>query len=128
MGINQHLIADALSTLMQFCTVNRNMEDVFNPASSTSFSHSFFLSAKNDWETGREQKGVSGSWYREEFDCPSSLVNYLSFYFCAGHWGVFNLFLEYSHLKKHAVNTTDSSIWKALLSVNYMYIHDAKLK
>ena len=24
----------------------------------------FFLSVKSDWETGREQKSASGSWYR----------------------------------------------------------------
>ena len=24
----------------------------------------FFLSAKSDWETGREQKGANGSWKR----------------------------------------------------------------
>ena len=85
---------------------------VANTASSTGFSHSFFLSAKNDWETGREQKGASGSWQREEFERrerwegekerekslrvssppngslhPSSLVNCYTFYFCAGDWG-----------------------------------------
>ena len=32
------------------------------PASSTGFSYFILLSAKNDWETGSEQKGASGSW------------------------------------------------------------------
>ena len=64
----------------------------------------FFLSEKSDWETGRQQKGASGSWKRvrsssagsdgKEINSPpldslrpSLLVNYYTCFFHAGDWG-----------------------------------------
>ena len=59
----------------------------------------FFLSAKSEWETGREQKGREwklvaseeferrARWDSHDSLRPFSLVNHCSFYFLAGDWG-----------------------------------------